>query len=63
MVGDFKVIRYPSEKLGCDRFTSSMQELSNVIMDLNLVDGTVYEEHPGKQDQVVRFYNYLYQET
>uniref|UniRef100_A0A2N9G1Y9 Endonuclease/exonuclease/phosphatase domain-containing protein n=1 Tax=Fagus sylvatica TaxID=28930 RepID=A0A2N9G1Y9_FAGSY len=38
VAGDFNVIHYPSERLGCDRFTLAMHEFSDVIKGLNLID-------------------------
>ena len=36
--GDFNVVRFPSERLGCDRLSSSMTDFSNFIDTSNLVD-------------------------
>ncbi len=36
--GDFNVIRFPSERLGCRRLSPPMLEFSDFIEDLNLVD-------------------------
>uniref|UniRef100_A0A2N9GN59 Reverse transcriptase domain-containing protein n=1 Tax=Fagus sylvatica TaxID=28930 RepID=A0A2N9GN59_FAGSY len=36
--GDFNVVRFPSERLGCSRLSASMSDFSDFIDDLNLVD-------------------------
>jgi hypothetical protein len=37
-IGDFNVVRYPSEHLGCDSFSPAMMEFSDWIDHHNLVD-------------------------
>ena len=37
-IGDFNVVRFPSERLGCDSFSPTMMEFSNWIDHHNLVD-------------------------
>lgn len=37
MVGDFNVIRYPSERLDCNMFTPAMHEFSDVITELSMI--------------------------
>jgi hypothetical protein len=37
-IGDFNVVRFPSERLGCTSFSSAMMEFSNWIDQHNLVD-------------------------
>ena len=36
--GDFNVVRYPNERLGCSRLTANMIDFSDCIEDMNLVD-------------------------
>ena len=36
--GDFNVVRFPNERLGCNRLSAAMVDFSNFIEDLNLVD-------------------------
>ena len=36
--GDFNVVRFPSEQLGVDSFTSAMLDFSDFISDHNLID-------------------------
>ena len=36
--GDFNVVRFPNERLGCSQVSPSMMEFSDVIEELNLVD-------------------------
>ena len=37
-IGDFNVVRFPSERLGCNNFNLAMIEFSDWIDQLNLVD-------------------------
>lgn len=37
-IGDFDVIRFPSERLGCTSFLSAMLDFSQFIEDLSLID-------------------------
>ena len=37
-IGDFDVIRFPSERLGCTGFLSAMLDFSQFIEDLSLID-------------------------
>ena len=37
-IGDFNVIRFPSERLGCISFRSAMLDFSQFIEDLSLID-------------------------
>ena len=36
--GDFNVVRFPSERLGCSRLSANMSDFLDFIDDLNLVD-------------------------
>ena len=38
LIGDFNIIRYPVEKLGCNSFSSAMFKFSDFIEKHNLVD-------------------------
>ena len=38
LIGDFNIIRYPSERLGCDSFSLAMFAFSDFIEDNYLVD-------------------------
>ena len=38
MGGDFNTIRYPTDRVGTDRITPSMQDLSDFIFDMGLLD-------------------------
>ena len=38
MGGDFNVVRFPSERLGTNSFTTAMWEFSNFISDQGLID-------------------------
>ena len=38
IMGDFNVVRFPSERLGCRRFSSSMREFSDFIENSHLLD-------------------------
>ena len=38
VVGNFNVLRYPIERLGGDRFTTSMNEFLDFITEQNLID-------------------------
>uniref|UniRef100_A0A2N9EBT0 Reverse transcriptase domain-containing protein n=1 Tax=Fagus sylvatica TaxID=28930 RepID=A0A2N9EBT0_FAGSY len=37
-IGDFNVVRFPSERLGCNNFSPAMMEFSDWIDQLNLMD-------------------------
>ena len=37
-IGDFNVVCFPSERLGCNSFSLAMMEFSDLIDQLNLVD-------------------------
>ena len=36
--GDFNVVRFPNEQLGCNRLSATMIDFSDFIKDMNLVD-------------------------
>ena len=38
MGGDFNVVRFPSERLGSNSFTTAMREFSNFISEQGLID-------------------------
>ena len=38
LVGDFNIIRYPSERLGCESFSLAMFAFSDLIENNSLVD-------------------------
>lgn len=38
IMGDFNVVRFPSERLGCRRFSSSMRDFSDFIENSHLLD-------------------------
>ena len=38
MGGDFNVVRFPSERLGSNAFTTTMWEFSNFILEQGLID-------------------------
>ena len=38
MGGDFNVVRFPSERLGSNSFTATIQEFSNFISEQGLID-------------------------
>ena len=38
MGGDFNVVRFPSERLGSNSFTTAMREFSNFISEQSLID-------------------------
>ena len=37
-IGDFKIVRFPSERLGGSRLTSTMETFFEFIEELNLID-------------------------
>jgi hypothetical protein len=40
-VGDFNVVRFPSERLRCQRFSSAMLAFSDFIEEHHLIDGQI----------------------
>ena len=65
MGGDFNVVRFPSERLGSNSFTATIQEFSNFISEQGLIDlplqvGTFTSSNSREVGSKVRLDRFLF---